>query len=102
MEPINAQSVHHAMLTSLAALTLIILRMWLRKERRRRRHIELRAGSGGVVVGRNNSGRISTGSAVGAKSEKPSRDWIDFSGAIAAILGAVIAALAWFFPRIPQ
>lgn len=84
-----------------AGLVLIVIGIAVRWGRHGQNTVELQARSGGVVVGRNNSGSISTGNSAGAES-KPSRDWIDVSTAIVAIFGAIIAALAWYLPRSPQ
>lgn len=84
-----------------AGLALIVIGIAVRWGRHRQRVVELQACSGGVVIGRDNSGSISTGNSASAES-KPSRDWIDVSTAIVAIAGAIIAALAWYLPRSPQ
>jgi len=84
-----------------AGVAAIIVGLAVRWGRRAQRSVALQAHSGGVVIGRNNAGSISTGHASGAAS-KSSRDWIDVSTAIVAILGVIIAALAWGLPRIPQ
>lgn len=84
-----------------AGLALIAIGIAVRWGKRGQHTVELQARAGGVVVGGNNSGSISTGNSASAES-KPARDWIDVSTAIVAILGAVIAALAWYLPRNPQ
>ena len=56
------------------------------------------AKSRGVVIGRDSSGTIHTGDV--AKPDQSSMNWVGVTGVVVAILGVVIAALAWWFPRI--
>jgi hypothetical protein len=92
---------HHWVAASLSGLALIIIGVLL-SWNKRRSNVELRAQSRSVVVNGDNSGSIITGDIAGKQRESSSRDWIDVSGAIIAILGTMIAALAWLLPRAPQ
>jgi hypothetical protein len=67
--------------------------------RRGRSNVTQVARSGGVVVGRNNSGTITTGAQ--GKAAPASGDWVGIVGVIVAVLGVIVAVLAWWLPRAP-
>jgi hypothetical protein len=72
--------------------------LFSRRHRSNATHV---AKSRGVVVGRNSSGTINTGDIGGAAKSQDSTDWIGITGVIVAVLGAIVAVLAWWFPRSP-
>jgi amino acid transporter len=63
--------------------------------------VTLRAVSGGIAIGGNNSGVLITAVKSGLKPPHPLIDWPALSGLIIGILGLVIATLAWLLPRTP-
>ena len=101
MDRIAALLEQHTLGASLLALLLVIIGLYLRLKRYGYGSNAIRAESGSVVVRRDNYGAITTGNSAGGKTGQTSRDWIDITGAIVAILGAIIAAAAWLFPGGP-
>lgn len=63
--------------------------------------VTLRAKSGGITIGGNNSGVLTTATNPDSKSRRPSTDWPALGALIIGILGLVIATLAWLLPRTP-
>ena len=85
----------HRIAVSLVAVALVLIGVMFT---RGRTSVSLSAKSGGVVVGRNNSGIINTG-----KTDSPASDrLIAIVGVIVAILGVVVAAIAWLYPKTPS
>jgi hypothetical protein len=85
----------HRIACSAIALIGLIIGVMLT---RRRLSVSLSAKSGGVVVGRDNSGFINTGTTEGSST---SDRVIAIVGAIIAAAGAVVALLAWWYPKTP-
>jgi hypothetical protein len=102
MEQISALLGRYPTAATILWIVLVILGALLFwRGRRSNAGTHLSAESGGVVVGGDNRGSISTGSSSGASGSRPASKPHEIIGAIVALLGAVLAWLQWFYRASP-
>jgi hypothetical protein len=102
MQPLIVAVTEHPIAVSIAAAALILLGGWLFNRSRSRTRIDVSAKSGGVIVGGNNAGSISTSSSGNSKPENSMLGSVlGIIGAILAALAVLVALFAWLYPKTP-
>ena len=100
MQQIIALVEQHPLATWLLAIGLvfIVIGGWLFRRGRSQVKISLTAKSRGVAVAGDNSGDIRTGDVGDRGSATRQSNLISIVGVVVALIGVVVAALAWLFP----
>lgn len=97
MQQIIGLLADHPISVSISGAILILLGVWLFSRSRPRVRVNVRAKSGGVIVGGNNSGSINTAT----PGDSAFSSVLGIIGAILAAFGVLIAVLAWLYPKTP-
>lgn len=100
MEQLNALLERYSTAITVIWVVLVVLGAFLFWRGRTGNTTQLNAKSGGVVVGGDNNGSISTGASSGGDSPRAAASKPhEIIGAIVALLGVILAALQWLYPR---